>query len=341
MSLLEDPANRGARSLADGTVYRGRPSARRCRSGEVVFNTSMTGYQEILTDPVLRRADRRDDLHADRQRRRERRGRGVRPSLPRGLRREGAVRRPEQLARGGRPRRDLARHRRARHRRASTPARWCAASATAAPRWACSQHRPRAAGRGGPWSSARARPGLDGVDWVAEVTCDAPYDWTEGAGPASTAEGRAPPGASGRLKVVAYDFGVKRNILRLLVEQGFDVTVVPAKTSAADALALKPDARLPVERSRRSRGGRGRARAVRERCSARSRCSASASGTRSSASRSAARRRSSSSATTAATSPARTSPRARSRSAPRTTATPSTRTRCARPASPWRSPTST
>jgi carbamoyl-phosphate synthase small subunit len=89
--------------------------------------------------------------------------------------------------------------------------------------------------------AARAAPGLDGLDLVDEVTCAAPYAWTEGAW--SGIEGRLPEAARPEVtyRVVAYDFGVKRNILRLLHDQGFDVTVVPAKTTAAEALALDPD----------------------------------------------------------------------------------------------------
>ncbi|MFP6624969.1 MAG: carbamoyl phosphate synthase small subunit, partial [Myxococcota bacterium] len=89
---------------------------------------------------------------------------------------------------------------------------------------------------------ARSAPGLDGCDWVARVTCEKPYRFEQR--PWAGIDGQVPRATppSRRLKVVAYDFGVKRNILRLLVEHGFDVTVVPAKTTAADALALEPDA---------------------------------------------------------------------------------------------------
>jgi carbamoyl-phosphate synthase small subunit len=89
---------------------------------------------------------------------------------------------------------------------------------------------------------ARNAPGLDGVDWVDAVTCSEPYDWHEGAWPGIRGQVPRPPRPTPTLRVVAYDFGVKRNILRLLVEHGFEVTVVPAKTPAADALALEPDA---------------------------------------------------------------------------------------------------
>jgi len=89
---------------------------------------------------------------------------------------------------------------------------------------------------------AKAAPILDGRDLVAGVTCKEPYSWTEGIW--SGVAGQLPRSArpDPKLKLVAFDYGVKRNILRLLVEQGFDVTVVPAKTSAADVVALQPDA---------------------------------------------------------------------------------------------------
>ena len=88
---------------------------------------------------------------------------------------------------------------------------------------------------------ARSAPGLDGHDWVAKVTCDAAYAYGDGAWPGIGGQLPRSPRPDRRLKIVAYDFGVKRNILRLLVEQGFDVTVVPATTPAAESLALEPD----------------------------------------------------------------------------------------------------
>ena len=88
---------------------------------------------------------------------------------------------------------------------------------------------------------ARSEPGLDGRDLVAAVTCTEPFQWTEGRW--SGVEGQLPraPRPGGSLRLVAYDFGLKRNIARLLVEQGFEVTVVPATTSARAALAMNPD----------------------------------------------------------------------------------------------------
>jgi carbamoyl-phosphate synthase small subunit len=76
---------------------------------------------------------------------------------------------------------------------------------------------------------------MQGRNLVDGVTCAEPYEWRLGS---DWSPGEPP---SRRLRVVAYDLGVKRNILRLLVDQGFDVTVVPAGTSARDALSLQPD----------------------------------------------------------------------------------------------------
>ncbi len=86
---------------------------------------------------------------------------------------------------------------------------------------------------------ARALPSMVGQDLVRKVTCAAPYDWTEGDW--TIEEGYRPAAADARWFVVAYDFGIKRNILRNLVSAGCRVRVVPADTSAADVLALQPD----------------------------------------------------------------------------------------------------
>jgi carbamoyl-phosphate synthase small subunit len=94
---------------------------------------------------------------------------------------------------------------------------------------------------------ARAWPGLDGRDMVREVTCPEMYHWAGDAGDHWIA-GRIVEGdkkaAGGRqpgLSIVAYDFGIKKNILRHLASYGARVTVVPADTTASEALALRPD----------------------------------------------------------------------------------------------------
>ena len=96
-------------------------------------------------------------------------------------------------------------------------------------------------------AEARALPSMAGLELASRVTCDQQYGWEKGsieltASPWQEAMGEAQSAAETRkLRVVAYDFGIKQNILRLLVDHNCEVVVVPAKTSAQDALALKPD----------------------------------------------------------------------------------------------------
>ncbi len=89
-------------------------------------------------------------------------------------------------------------------------------------------------------AKAKAWEGLDGQDYAARVTCDEAYTWDpDGAHTCSWGMADELPEAD--LKIVAFDFGIKWNILRSLRRSGMDVTVVPASTTAEDALALKPD----------------------------------------------------------------------------------------------------
>jgi carbamoyl-phosphate synthase small subunit len=81
-------------------------------------------------------------------------------------------------------------------------------------------------------------PGLNGMDLAKVVTCAQPYEFTEGEWALGEGFTKAP---AQQFHVVAYDYGVKRNILRMLVSRGCKVTVLPAQTSAAEALAYKPD----------------------------------------------------------------------------------------------------
>jgi len=89
-------------------------------------------------------------------------------------------------------------------------------------------------------AAARAFPGLKGMDLAKVVSCQSPYQWSEGEwalgqGYADTTQGERP------FHVVAYDFGVKRNILRMLASRGCRLTVVPAQTPASEVLAMAPD----------------------------------------------------------------------------------------------------
>ena len=90
-------------------------------------------------------------------------------------------------------------------------------------------------------SKIKNSPGLIGRDLVKEVTCNSSYSWKEGGWEPETGY-RKNPGESGfRFKVVAYDFGIKQNILRMLVDSGCSVEVVSAKTGAEEVLARNPD----------------------------------------------------------------------------------------------------
>ncbi|MDX1253443.1 MAG: glutamine-hydrolyzing carbamoyl-phosphate synthase small subunit [Gammaproteobacteria bacterium] len=86
-------------------------------------------------------------------------------------------------------------------------------------------------------AAARAFPGLKGMDLAKVVSTEAPYHWDQ----PSWKLGSAAPTPEPRYHVVAYDYGVKRNILRMLVDRGCRVTVVPAQTPAFEVLAMKPD----------------------------------------------------------------------------------------------------
>ncbi|EAR08748.1 glutamine-hydrolyzing carbamoyl-phosphate synthase small subunit [Reinekea blandensis] len=87
-------------------------------------------------------------------------------------------------------------------------------------------------------TQAKAFAGLKGMDLAKEVTVKEAYEWTEGSW--ALGEGHTQPDTS-RFHVVAYDYGVKRNILRMLADRGCRLTVVPAQTPASDVLAMNPD----------------------------------------------------------------------------------------------------
>jgi carbamoyl-phosphate synthase small subunit len=93
-------------------------------------------------------------------------------------------------------------------------------------------------------AKARAIPKMDGTDLARVVSTKQKYEWQGGGAPADptqVANGNLLALPEARFHVVAYDFGIKRNILRMLRQSGCRVTVVPAQTTAADVLALKPD----------------------------------------------------------------------------------------------------
>ncbi len=240
-ALLGKSPRPGALALADGTIYRGRAfGACAVRSGEVVFNTSITGYQEIATDPsyagqivamTYTQIGNVGVNAADDESRRPFLSGFVVKELfeePSSYRAEGGF--DAKLAAAGVPGLSGIDTRSLVRRLRDHGAQVGVLSTD-----------PAVQDEGELVRLARQAPSLDGVDWVSRVTCDAAYRFGEGAWPG--VEGQLPRTArpKPRRHVVAYDFGIKKNILRLLVEQGFDVTVVPATTPAKDALALAPD----------------------------------------------------------------------------------------------------
>jgi carbamoyl-phosphate synthase small subunit len=223
--------------LEDGTVFEGISVGAPGQSvGEVVFNTAMTGYQEILTDPSYAKqivtltyphigntgCTPEDDEAAKawcsglivRDVPRRPSSWRSRASLQDWLRERGIV------AIAGIDTRKLTRLLRERGAQNGTIAAGAQVDVEQA------------------LEAARKFPGLKGMDLAKLVSTDAPYRWTEGQ--LDLDSGRF-ASAEPRFKVVAYDFGVKRNILRMLAERGCDVHVVPAQTPAAEVLAMQPD----------------------------------------------------------------------------------------------------
>jgi carbamoyl-phosphate synthase small subunit len=226
-------------ALEDGTLFRGiSVGASGTATGEVVFNTAMTGYQEILTDPSYSRqivtltyphigntGTNPDDLessaiHAA--------GLVIRdlPLLHSNWRATESL--PEFLVRGGVVAiADIDTRRLTRILREKGAQAGCIASGDAA-------SRPDLA-----VEAARRFPGLKGMDLAKVVSTKRSFQWNEGT---NWALERGPRRRSGRrLHVVAFDYGIKRNILRLLADHGCRMTVVPAATTAADVIALAPD----------------------------------------------------------------------------------------------------
>jgi carbamoyl-phosphate synthase small subunit len=231
-----------ALALADGTVYRGRAwGARTLALGEVCFNTSMMGYQEILTDPsyagqiVTMTYTQIGNVGANPQDdevvRSFLRGFVVKEMFARPSNFRAQETLPEFLARFGVPAISGLDTRALVRRIRETGFQNGALSTD-----------PEHQGAEELVERARSAPGLEATDLAFEVSTKAPYRWSEGSWRGVDGQLPRAPRPDPRLKVVAYDFGVKRNILRRLVDQGFDVTVVPSRTSAAEVRALKPDA---------------------------------------------------------------------------------------------------
>jgi len=222
--------------LRDGRTFRGRSlGAAGEASGEVIFNTAMQGYQEILTDPSYRGqivamtypmignyGVNDEDVES---RRPWVNGFIVKEASAVASNFRAGASLDEYLGRHGIVGiQDIDTRALTRHLRDHGAQDGIVSSVETDPRHLLER--------------ARALRGLVGRDLVAEVTADAPYTWSEGGW--KLARGYMPP-PSPRFKVVAYDCGIKFNILRQLRMVGCAVTVVPAATSAADVLATKPD----------------------------------------------------------------------------------------------------
>jgi carbamoyl-phosphate synthase small subunit len=224
-------------ALADGSVFRGQSiGASGNTTGEVVFNTALTGYQEILTDPSYARqlitftnphigntGTTPEDMES---------GQVYAAGLiirdlsitTSSWRAAGSLsdflKRARVVAIAGIDTRQLTRLLRERGAQAGCIMTGANIDEAAAVR------------------AATRFPGLKGMDLAKVVSTRESYQWNEGN---IVRDDRPGMRAQQRLHVVAFDYGIKRNILRLLADQGCRVTVIPAQTSAADALALKPD----------------------------------------------------------------------------------------------------
>jgi carbamoyl-phosphate synthase small subunit len=227
----------GFLALEDGTVFEGISVGADGQSvGEVVFNTAMTGYQEILTDPSYARqlvtltyphiGNTGCTTQDDEAQRVWAAGLIVRdvPRRPSSWRSQVAL--PEWLAaRGVIALADIDTRKLTRLLRDRGAQNACLASGEGIDR----DHAIEA---------ARKFPGLNGMDLAREVSTTETYTWLDGS---LDLDNGTFAHSDARLHVVAYDFGVKRNILRLLADRGCRITVVPAQTPAAQALAFKPD----------------------------------------------------------------------------------------------------
>ena len=228
-------------ALEDGRIFRGKAfGAKAERTGEVVFNTSLSGYQEIFTDPsyagqivVL------TNPHIGNYGTTPSDAESARPMI------EGLVTREfsamssnwrstevadEYLERNGIPViAEVDTRAVVRHLRANGVMRGVIASGEKLDAEALV-------------ARARGIRKMDGTDLASVVSTQTAYEWTDTEPKNQTGDKLLPADAGGESRhVVAYDFGIKENILRMLTREGCRVTVVPAKTSAAEVLAMQPD----------------------------------------------------------------------------------------------------
>jgi len=222
--------------LADGTVFKGTAiGSDGCSVGEVVFNTALTGYQEILTDPSYARQI-------------------VTLTYPHignvGVNREDCESSAVHVA--GLVIRDLpllaSNYRSEQSLDSYLEANNILGIADIDTRKLTKILREKGAQSGCLMAGdideqkalevARNFAGLQGLDLAQEVTCQQQYSWSEGSWQLGSGHREV---SERPYKVVAYDFGVKHNILRMLTDRGCDLTVVPAKTPASEVLAMQPD----------------------------------------------------------------------------------------------------
>ena len=224
-------------ALADGTIFKGTAIGADGQSvGEVVFNTALTGYQEILTDPsyaqqivtltyphignvgVNSEDQESDKIWAA--------GLVIRdlPLLASNFRSEQAL--DQYLSANGiLGIADIDTRKLTRILRESGSQSGCIMAGTIDEKKAL--------------QAARAFPGLKGMDLAKQVTTSEAYQWQQHSW---TLGGGYKTATDHKFKVVVYDYGVKRNILRMLVDRGCELTLVPAQTPASEVLAMQPDA---------------------------------------------------------------------------------------------------
>jgi carbamoyl-phosphate synthase small subunit len=226
-------------ALEDGTMFWGKPFGSPGETfGEVVFNTNLTGYQEVLTDPsykgqivtmtypLMGNYGINDaDLES------------VRPQVEGFVVKEGSKRASNWRAQYGLEEwlqqhaivgiQGIDTRALTRHLRTRGAMRGAISSIDLDPNHLIAR--------------VQGSPGLIGRDLVCEVTCDTQYTWSDGEWRWPEDAAKAVIGPDERFRIVAYDFGIKRNILRKLVNSGCEVTVVPAQTPAAETLRLNPD----------------------------------------------------------------------------------------------------
>ncbi|HEB56814.1 MAG TPA: carbamoyl-phosphate synthase small subunit [Gammaproteobacteria bacterium] len=228
--------------LEDGTIFHGESIGIDGQTaGEVVFNTAMTGYQEILTDPSY--AQQIITLtypHIGNT------GSNVEDEESSAIHASGLVIRDlPLLASNWRNQENLGDY--LQRNRVVAIADIDTRKLTRLLRKKGAQNGCILAGDNmdeqSALAAAKAFPGLKGMDLAKEVTTHMPYEWAQGSWTLESGlpEAQHPIDEKLPLHVVAYDFGVKRNILRMLVDRGCRLTVVPAQTPAAEVLAMKPD----------------------------------------------------------------------------------------------------